>query len=158
LIEKLIRFCVFFAVSFWSVLSIAGQDAYTIRDVPLKESPAITSPVVMTLLKNSPVVIQRRQGGWYQVAAESKYGWIKLLSVRFAEIKPVGASVKATSHYSSKTTLTTGIRGLSDGSPGARGKGAAFEQLYQFQASLNDAVAFAQKVGLRSRDVSYVEE
>ncbi|MGH1463456.1 MAG: SH3 domain-containing protein [Neptuniibacter sp.] len=156
--DSLIRFCFLIAVSFWSVISFADQDAYTIRDVPLKKSPALTSPDVTTLSKNSPVVIQQRQGGWYQVSSASQYGWLKLLSVRFADVMSSGASVKETSHYSSKTTLTTGIRGLSDGSPTARGKGADYEQLKQFQSNLNDAVVFAQEVGLRSREVSYVEE
>lgn len=158
MIDKLIRLCCIVLVTSWSVLAFSVQDAYTVRDVALKESASLSSSQLLILSKNTPVVILQRKGGWYQVSSGSHQGWLKLLSVRFAPKITSNTEVKSTSHYASKTTLTTGIRGLADGGPGASGQGGNFEQVKAFQANLSEASVFAKAAGLHSREVRYVEE
>lgn len=157
MIDRLIRLSIMVMVTFWPAIVHSAQDAYTIRDVPLKEAPLRTSPDVTILSKSTPVIIQQRQGGWYRVASATNQGWLKLLTVRFAPVMSSKASVNATVQYRSQTTLTTGIRGLSEGAPRATGKGGNFEQLKQFQSNVTDAQHFAGEVGLRSQEVGYVE-
>ena len=134
----------------------ASQDAFTVRQVALHESPRNSSPALLSLNKNSQVSILKRQGGWYQVQAQGQKGWLKMIAVRFA---PAAKSTQLVGsvQYQSNTTLTTGVRGLDEVGLVAGGRGISLEQIEQYQVSPEKARSFALKAGLSSREVDYVE-
>lgn len=65
-----------------SQLAFAGQSALTIRDTTLRDAPFNDANVVAKVPADSPVKINKRKGGWYQIKADSGKGWVRMTSLR----------------------------------------------------------------------------
>jgi hypothetical protein len=142
---------------FLSTQLFASQLAYTVRSVPLLQSPSTTSTIIAQLDKESTLRLLKRRGGWYQVRSDVGEGWIKMISVRFvpkANQQTAVGSVK----YQSSTTLTTGVRGLDEVGMVSGGKGVPLKQLDRYVVSKERAVSFAKEGNLSSREVDYVSQ
>lgn len=97
--------------------ALAAETGVLIRADVLRDKPFIDAAEVEKLGANAPVAIAARQGGWVQVEAGGKTGWVRTLNVRLAGGGSAGGSslLAASSLYrtgSSGTQVTTGVKGL----------------------------------------------
>lgn len=97
-----------------------AQTAYTVRTTDLKAKPYTDADTLATLPQQSAVEIIGRRGSWNQVKAGNATGWVKLLSLRVAggQRQSGDSGFKSlfsmASTGSSGSTMTTGVRGLSE--------------------------------------------
>lgn len=142
-----------------SFLIVSGncvaQDAYTVRAVALQNAPGIQSTKLQQLPQNTPLRILQRKGAWYQVEALSNEGWLKMIAVRYVP-NSTDKMLAGTAQYRSETTLTTGVRGLSENDVSGSGAGVDLKRVQLVQVERDAAVSFAKQAGLSSREVSYV--
>jgi uncharacterized protein YgiM (DUF1202 family) len=103
-------------------LAQAGDPAYAVRDTDLKARPYSDADTLSVVSANSKVEIMQRKSSWMQVKVGGKTGWVKMLSLRLGEAsaqKKRGDSGLASlfnvaTTGSSGSTVTTGVRGLSE--------------------------------------------
>ncbi|TCJ15529.1 SH3 domain-containing protein [Parasulfuritortus cantonensis] len=95
-----------------------ATDGIMLRDDTLRASASASAASLGKAAKNSKVAILARQGGWTQVRAAAKTGWVRLLSVRAdapaasASLADVGALAQR--RDPNKVVATAGLRGLSE--------------------------------------------
>lgn len=96
---------------------LAADPANLSRADSLRATPFADGKVVAPLAAGARVDILKRQGGWYQVKAGAKTGWVRMLSVRRATAAS-GGSIKGLASVASgragtgTVSTTTGVRGL----------------------------------------------
>lgn len=95
------------------------ESGQVIRAADLMAQPFIDAAKVAPVTANQAVTIVERRGGWVQVQAAGKTGWLRALNVRLApgtsdiaRASNRGASVLRTG--SSGRTITTGVKGLDE--------------------------------------------
>ncbi|MFN4290746.1 MAG: hypothetical protein ACK4E7_07710 [Permianibacter sp.] len=142
-----------------SGLAVAAQQAETVTATELKSKPDAKAGVVAKLGKGSALLVHERQGGWYAAEHGSGKGWIRLLHVRLAgsasiEGKDIaGALMTLGSISRTDTTVATGIRGLTaEELAKAKENPQELAKLAQFDASEQEARAFAKSGGVNSRN------
>lgn len=98
--------------------AVLAADAGTLgRADALRVKPFADAKVVQNLAAGAKVDILARNGGWYQVKAGAKSGWVRMLSVRRAagsggsDIAGL-ASVASGRAGTGTVSTTTGVRGL----------------------------------------------
>jgi len=102
--------------------------------------------------------VVKRMGGWYEVKAGGKQGWVRMWLLRFSTQVSGGAAarenvavLKSGRAGSTYTTATTGVRGLSEEElKNAQPDPAAVQALEQLAVAPADAQAFAKKASLRA--------
>lgn len=149
-----------------------GQEQFTVkRDVPLREAPQPNAK--STPLPANAVVtrLEERQGPYRRVrTSDGKTGWLHMFDLQSgAQAAPAAAPGTGTSALRSLgqafspgstrattvATSTVGIRGLdADDLANATPNLAAVDAAGQFKASEAQARQFAQRAGLRPRDVA----
>jgi hypothetical protein len=99
----------------------AGGYAYTIRPTELKAKPYSDAQTLTSLPPRSKVEVLGRQASWTQVKSVSFSGWVKMLSLQLesnAQGKRADNGLSALFNVAStgrsSSTVTTGIRGLSE--------------------------------------------
>lgn len=99
-----------------SSFSLAADTGTLTRAETLRLKPFADAKAVAPAASGSKVVIVSRNGGWYQVKAGSKTGWVRMLSVRrsaAASSSITGIAAVASGRAGTgKVTTTTGVRGL----------------------------------------------
>jgi hypothetical protein len=101
----------------------AQEQGYTNRATELKDKGSPDAATVAQLPENTPVKVIARGGGWTQVEAGGKTGWVRVFHLRFASTVESGSSGTGLASLGSAlgfggssrkvNTATTGIRGLS---------------------------------------------
>jgi len=144
--------------------ALAAENGTLIRADTMREQPFIDAAAVEALAANEPLAIAARQGGWMQVGARGKTGWVKMLNVRLAGGGTTGGSgglMAAASMFrtgSSGTTVTTGVKGLTEedlrNAQPDRGQLAALSA-----QAVSPGVASAQAAanGLKPNQVAYLK-
>jgi len=115
--------------------ALLAEQGQVIRSGDLLSEPFIDAARTARLKPSQPVTILRRQGGWIEVEAEGRTGWVRALNLRLAEgsvqgnrgRKGAGPKVSPTSVTSTssalsllrtgssgRTTTTTGVKGLDE--------------------------------------------
>jgi uncharacterized protein YgiM (DUF1202 family) len=95
----------------------AADPGTVTRAESLREKPFADAKVVAPLTSGAKVDIVTRNGGWYQVKAGAKTGWVRMLSVRRSAAAG-GSSITGLAGVASgrsgtgTVTTTTGVRGL----------------------------------------------
>ncbi|WP_415905951.1 SH3 domain-containing protein [Neptuniibacter sp. QD72_48] len=136
---------------------VTAQTAYTVRDISVYQTPSISSTVVTKLSEKSSVNILRRSGGWYEVRTGNAHsGWVKMINLRYVS-EPSTQQVAGNMQYRSKTTLTTGVRGLDEGGIISSGSGVSLSKVKGYKVSADVATKFAREGGLKARSMNYVE-
>lgn len=141
-----------------------GAASEMLRDDDLRALPEATGKVMARLAKGAPVRLLASQGGWSQVMANGRTGWVRVLSVRAASSGQAGADLAglaaagSTSRDPGKVVAVAGVRGLDE----TILKSAAFDpaeiQLLQSYAlGRAEAEQFAQAAGLLARPMPYLE-
>ena len=136
-----------------------AADAGTLgRADALREKPFADAKVVQSLAAGTRVDIVARNGGWYQVKAGTRSGWVRMLSVRRSaaagnDIAGL-ASVASGRAGTGTVSTTTGVRGLdSEDLATATFNEAQVAKAEGYRVSRSDAQALAKTGKLVVRDV-----
>ena len=99
----------------------AAGTAYTIRPAEMKAKPYTDAQTLTTLPPRTRVEVLARQASWTQVKSTSFSGWVKMLSLQLesnAQNKRSDNGLRSLFNVAStgrsSSTVTTGIRGLSE--------------------------------------------
>lgn len=142
----------------------AAEQAALIRAGELKAKPFIDAPTSDKLAAKQAVTIVGRQGGWAQVQANGKTGWVRTLNLRLqaASGAPSGNRSAAASLLrtgSSGKTVTTGVKGVDEEDiRNAAPNMAEVGKLAALAVDPSEAAENARKSGLSEHDVSYLKE
>lgn len=139
-------------------------DGVMLRDDTLRATAAATAGAVGKAAKGSTVTVLARQGGWTQVRAGGKTGWVRLLSVRSGSAGSGAADLAAVGGLAerrdpSKVVAVAGLRGLSEEElRSAHYDAQAMQRLERQAVAAADARRFAAEAGLASRQVAYLPD
>lgn len=138
-------------------------DGVMLRDDSLRATASTAAKTLGKVNKGSKVGLLARQGGWTQVRANGKTGWVHLLSVR--SNVPTGASkpdlagvVTLTEKRDpNKVVAVAGLRGLTEEElRKAQYDGQEMQRLEQQATASAEARRFAEEGQLGSRQVAYL--
>ncbi|MFZ5561170.1 MAG: SH3 domain-containing protein [Pseudomonadota bacterium] len=129
------------------------------RAESLRARPLADATALAPLASGARVEIVTRSGGWYQVKAGGKTGWVRMLSVRRSAAAG-GSSIAGLAGVASgragtgTITTTTGVRGLdAQDLSTATFDAAQLAQAESQRVSRAAAAAFARQGRLVARDV-----
>ena len=143
----------------------AQDQAFTNRATELKERGAADARAVASLPENTVVKVLSRAGGWTQVDAGGKAGWVNAFHLRFPVAMEKGSSSSGGGIASSITGIfggggrqqqqanlgTTGIRGLTpEDLKNASPDGAALAKAQSYRSDKPTAERFAREGKLAS--------
>lgn len=136
-----------------------------IRDEPLRASASPGAAVVGNAGRGASVEILARQGGWTQVRAAGRTGWVRLLSVRagaagqtdaVGEIKGV-LDVGQRRSDPGRVVAVAGLRGLTEEElRGARFDARELDKMNGYAVAAAEAERFARQADLIRRQVAYL--
>jgi len=112
------------AVVLLAGIAHADEQGFTNRATELKEKASADSATVAPLPADTPVKVLAREGGWTQVEAGGKSGWVRMFHLRFAggvqsggssgSLASLGNALGIGSKQDQQAHIaSTGIRGLS---------------------------------------------
>lgn len=141
------------AAAFAGHAALAADSGTLTRAEGLRTKPFADAKVLAPLAAGTKVNIILRKGGWYQVTAAGRTGWVRMLSVRrraAAQTSITGiASVASGRAGTGKVVTTTGVRGLDSGDLGAAVfNEAQIARAENYRVTRKDAQAFARQGGL----------
>lgn len=156
------RLCGILALSLASGLAMAAPGV-ALKDESVLSKPVAGAAAVGKMNKGMAVDIVAKQGGWLQVKAGGKQGWVRLLSVRagaggaggngLAGVAGVAGAVTQKSD-SSRVVAVAGVRGLNEEDlKGAKFDAAELAKLEGYTVSASQAQAFADKSGLKAAKI-----
>jgi uncharacterized protein YgiM (DUF1202 family) len=147
--------------------AFAQEQAFTNRSTELKDKASPDARTVATLNENTPVKVTARSGGWTQIDAGGKVGYVRAFHLRFpTTVESSGSSggsvlggIFGGSKPRQATVATTGIRGLSaedfkNASPDA----AALQRMQSYRVDKAGAERFAREAKLASVSINYLME
>lgn len=143
----------------------AGDPAYAVRDTDLKAKPFSDAVTLSQVAANTRVEIMQRKSSWMQVKVNGKTGWIKMLSLRLGEASArkkrgdsgLAALFNVASTGSSGSTVTTGVRGLSEEQlKNTTSNPQELEAGKAYAVSKSEARKFAQSGKLSARKMDYL--
>ena len=137
----------------------AQEQGFTNRATDLKDKASADAATVAQLPENTPVKVIARGGGWTQVDAGGKTGWVRVFHLRFAStvesgsgggLGGIGAALGFGGSSNRKANLaTTGIRGLSpEDLKNANPDPAALQKLHSYRVDKGSAERFAREAKL----------
>jgi hypothetical protein len=163
-------------LSLSATIAQAAEKALVIRAGDLKATPFLDATSATKVVSNQPVMILKRQGGWVQVDAGGKIGWLRMLNVRMAQSvvasgsgPALGAQPPRSNSLSSRSsllqtgstgkTVTTGIKGLDE--ENIRNASVDFAQVAALAALAvepSQAAANAKAIGLKENALEYLQK
>ncbi len=140
----------------------AADFARTIRATELKAEPYSDAQTLENLAQQSRVEVLRRQSGWTQVKTATASGWVKMLSLQLeagtgkSGDSGLGALFNVAATGKSGSTVTTGVRGLSEEQlKNARPDDKALQAAKRNAVSQQEARQFAAEGKLQAQRVDY---
>jgi len=154
----------FLAVLLFAGSACAAEEAYTMRDTPLKAKPYGDAQTLLTLPERSKVLVLQRRASWTQVKSGKTTGWVKMLSlqlVRGTTQRRADNGLRSLFNVAQTgrggSTVTTGVRGLSEEQlKNARPDPHALEDAQAFAVSKAEAKRFAAAGKLKAQRVDYL--
>lgn len=150
----------------WCGMAHAAETAYLVRATELKAKPFADAATVAKLEEQSKVDVLSRQASWMQVKAAAGTGWVKMLSVRMGNpgAQPAKSGDSGLSKIfnlattgSSGSTVTTGVRGLSEEKlRNAQPNPADFKLMQGYAANKAEAQKFAKAGQLKAEQMDYL--
>lgn len=143
----------------------AGEIAYTVRATELKAKPFADAATLLSLAEHGKVEIVTRQASWMQVKADGTTGWVKMLSLRLGNTEAqkktgdsgLGALFNVAATGNSGSTVTTGVRGLSEENlKHARPNPKALKTMQGYAVNEQDAIGFAKAGKLEDQRMDYL--
>ena len=157
-------FAFFLSIGFVST-ACAVEYAYTIRPTELKAKPYSDAQTITSLPPRSKVEVLGRRASWTQVKSPSFTGWVKMLSLQLApndqgkrSDNGLSALFNVASTGRSSSTVTTGIRGLSEEQlKNTKPNPQELQAAKRYAVSRQDAQRFAAEGKLHAQHVEYLE-
>ena len=144
-------------------LAQAGDTAYTVRPTPLMEKPYTDAKTLNNLPQNAKVEIIGRRGSWNKIKVGTTTGWVKMLSLRLGEASGKTGDTgfktlfNVTQTGSSGSTMTTGVRGLSEEKlHKPQPNPQALEEMHRLAVSKEEAQQFARAGKLAAGKMDYL--
>lgn len=142
----------------------AGEYAYTIRPTELKAKPYSDAQTLTSLPPRSRVEVLGRRASWTEVKSPSFTGWVKMLNLRLEANgqskrgdNGLMALFNVASTGRSNSTVTTGIRGLSEEQlKNTKPNPQALQAGKRYAVSRQEAQRFATEGKLRAQSVGYL--
>ena len=149
-----------FAPTVW-----AGGYAYTIRPTELKTKPYTDAKTLTSLPPRTRVEVLTRQASWTQVKSASFSGWVKMLNLKLelnVQNKRGDNGLRALFNVAStgrsSSTVTTGIRGLSEEQlKNATPNPQALQDAKRYAVSREAARRYAEEGKLHAQSVDYLQ-
>lgn len=140
----------------------AAEPGTLLRDSELRAKPFGDAAVVTELSAKASVDIVSRQGAWAQVKSGAQTGWVRLLNLRTSSGQRgdagVGALASVFKTGSSGTTVTTGVKGLSEEKlNNAAPDPAEAQRLNQYRENEGGARSFARQAKLAAQEVPFFD-
>lgn len=159
------RFVVCAVLGLACSLPASAETAITARDTELKKEPFSDAATLATLPSRTAVEIIRRQGGWTQVKpATQEKGWVRMLALRMGNgaaksgDSGLGALFNVARSGSSGTTVTTGVRGLSEEDlRNARPNPEELKRMQSHGVTPAEATKFATVAHLQRQSLDYLK-
>ena len=158
--KNIIALCLLlgFVPSVW-----AAGTAYTIRPTELKAKPYSDAQTLTTLPPQTRVEVLARQASWTQVKSTSFSGWVKMLSLQLeSNVQKRGDNglrslFNVASTGRSSSTVTTGIRGLSEEQlKNTKPDPQALQAAKRYTVSREAAQRYAAEGKLHAQSVDYL--
>lgn len=139
--------------------STVGMASVMLRDDDLRAAPDAGAAVLARLAKGSAVRVLAGDGGWTQVSANGRVGWVRILSVRdggsAVSARDVGAL--AGRREPGEIVAVAGVRGLDEVALSqAEFDAEALLRLDTYAVGRDEAERFAHEAGLRARTVEHL--
>jgi hypothetical protein len=143
----------------------AAETAYTVRATDVKAKPFADAATLASLPERSKVEVLGRKASWMQIKVDDASGWVKMLSLRFSdEGAPgktgdggLGALFNVASTGKSGSTVTTGVRGLSEENlKTAQPNPQALKTIRGYAANAENATSFARAGKLEKNNMDYL--
>lgn len=143
----------------------AGDKAHTIRDTDLKSMPYSDAQTLSRLPARSAVEVVKRQSNWTQVKVGTATGWVRMLSLQL----DAGAAKRRSDNGlrtlfnvaatgSSGSTVTTGVRGLSEEQlKNTKPNPQELQEAKGNAAKPGDAKRFAADGNLKAQHIDYLK-
>jgi hypothetical protein len=144
----------------------AGGYANTIRPTELKTKPFNDAQTLTTLLPRSRVEVLSRQGSWTQVKSDTRSGWVKMLSLQLEKSgqsnkrsdNGLGALFNVASTGRSGSTVTTGVRGLSEEQlKNSKPDPQALQAAKRYAVNRTEAQRYAADGKLQAQSIDYLD-
>jgi hypothetical protein len=143
----------------------AGGYAYTIRPTELKAKPFSDAQTLTSLPPRSKVEVLGRQASWTQVKSASFSGWVKMLSLQLEANDQnkrgdngLSSLFNVASTGRSSSTVTTGIRGLSEEQlKNAKPNPQALQAAKRYAVNRQEAQRYAAEGKLHAQSVGYLD-
>jgi len=147
-----------------STAADATERGVVIRNGDIKVQPFLDAAPAGNVAANDAVTIVDRKGGWVQVQAAGKTGWIRTLNIRLAATDgavahqtSVASAASMLRTGSSGKTVTTGVKGLGEEDlRNASVNLAELDKLGTLAVDPGEATADAQKKGLKESQIDYL--
>ena len=136
----------------------AQEQGFTNRATELKDKASADAATVAQLPVDTPVKVLERGGGWTQVDAGGKTGWVRVFHLRFPStvqasdssgsvgLGSIGSALGFGSSSRKANVATTGIRGLSpEDLKNASPNPAELEKLHSYRVDKPTAERFARE-------------
>jgi hypothetical protein len=137
----------------------SDANAVMIKADDLRAAPEPSAKLLARLDKGARVRLLASQGGWSQIAAAGKTGWVRVLSVSSTARDGIGlADIGALGKTpQGKVVAVAGTRGLDQAQLGqATYNAREIDRLHGYAVSREAARQFAQQADLRTRAMPYV--
>jgi hypothetical protein len=141
----------------------AAGTAYTIRPTELKAKPYTDAQTLTTLPPRTRVEVLTRQASWTQVKSTSFSGWVKMLSLQLeSNVQKSGDNglrslFNVASTGRSSSTVTTGIRGLSEEQlKNSKSDPQALQAAKRYAVNRDAAQRYAAEGKLHAQSVDYL--
>ncbi|MES2917152.1 MAG: SH3 domain-containing protein [Pseudomonadota bacterium] len=140
----------------------SAEPGTLLRDSELRAKPFGDAAVVAALKAKDSIDIVARQGAWAQVKAGGQAGWVRVLNVRTGSGQRgdagVGQLASVFKTGSSGTTVTTGVKGLSEQKLAtAEPAPAEARRLDQYRETEAGARGFARQAKLASQELPFFD-
>ncbi len=147
--------------------TVASDPGVVIRACQIMSEPFRDASSIASLKEGEMVEIMKRKGGWFQVSAKGKSGWVRMLYVRrgtpgeqaSAATEATGMLGMATGRAGSGNVVAaTGVRGLDE----EELKEADFNEkelqtLKAYGTTKKEAQEFASQAGLKAQHIPFLK-
>lgn len=132
-----------------------------VKEEDLLSAPKTGASRLARLEKNAAVEVLARQGGWTQVRAGTRTGWVRILSVRTLVTSSAAGNLAALTQRrdDSRVVAVAGLRGLNEEElRAARFDANELTLLERHRVDAADATGFARAASLVARQIPYLPE
>lgn len=145
----------------------ASDPGVVVRSCEVMSEPFKDARAVIALKEGDALDILKRKGGWLQVSAKGKTGWVRMLYVRRGTSAQKASAVKEASGVlglatgragSGNVVAATGVRGLDEEDlKEAEFNEKEIKKLKTYLISKKDAQIFAAQARLKSQTVPFIQ-